>query len=310
MDDLKKIIKIKLQELKSDPDKIFGLIYPYVFILITIVGFLYVFNLNYIARQNVNPPLPDLTSQADLPVIQARSIPPVDITKIGEPTPDLLPKGKKIFTTVCISCHGEGGKGDGPAGSALDPKPQNFTSKTGWKNGPKLSQIFKTLQDGIPGSAMASYEYLIPEEKFGLAHYIRTTFVSNPPKDSPEDLTTLDQLYNLSKGREIPAQIPVSAATKFVINENESQVQNISVILRTVSGSISDPAAQIFDKITNNKFRAIVSLKRSLDWKQNEQLFINTIVNNVRLNGFNRQVFNLSANDWELLYSYFKGVIN
>jgi mono/diheme cytochrome c family protein len=310
MDDLKKIIKIKLQELKSDPDKIFGLIYPYVFILITIVGFLYVFNLNYIARQNVNPPLPDLTSQADLPVIQARSIPPVDITKIGEPTPDLLPKGKKIFTTVCISCHGEGGKGDGPAGSALDPKPQNFTSKTGWKNGPKLSQIFKTLQDGIPGSAMASYEYLIPEEKFGLAHYIRTTFVSNPPKDSPEDLTTLDQLYNLSKGREIPAQIPVSAATKFVINENESQVQNISVILRTVSGSISDPAAQIFDKITNNKFRAIVSLKRSLDWKQNEQLFINTIVNNVNLNGFNRQVFNLSTNDWELLHSYFKGVIN
>jgi mono/diheme cytochrome c family protein len=310
MDDLKKIIKIKLQELKSDPGKIFGLTYPYVFILITIVGFLYVFNLNYIARQNVNPPLPDSTSQSDLPVIQARSIPPVDITKIGEPTPDLLSKGKKIFTTVCISCHGEGGKGDGPAGSALNPKPQNFTSKDGWKNGSKLSQIYKTLQDGIPGSAMASYEYLIPEEKFGLAHYIRTTFISNPPKDSPEDLATLDQLYNLSKGKEIPAQIPVSAATKFVINDNESQVQNISGILRTISGSITDPAVQLFNRITDNKFEAIVSLKRSLDWKQNEQLFINTIVNNVGTNGFNRQVFNLSANDWELLYSYFKGVIN
>jgi mono/diheme cytochrome c family protein len=310
MDDLKKIIKIKLQELKSDPGKIFGLTYPYVFILITIVGFLYVFNLNYIARQNVNPPLPDSTSKADLPVIQARSIPPVDITKIGEPTPDLLSKGKKIFTTVCISCHGEGGKGDGPAGSALNPKPQNFTSKDGWKNGSKLSQIYKTLQDGIPGSAMASYEYLIPEEKFGLAHYIRTTFISNPPKDSPEDLTTLDQLYNLSKGKEIPAQIPVSAATKFVINDNESQVQNISGILRTISGSVTDPAVQLFNRITDNKFKAIVSLKRSLDWKQNEQLFINTIVNNVSINGFNRQVFALSANDWELLHGYCKGVIN
>jgi mono/diheme cytochrome c family protein len=310
MDDLNKIIKNKLQELKSNPGSLFALTYPYVFILITVIGFIYVINMNYIARQNVNPPLPDSTALVDLPVIQAKTIPPVDITKIGEPTPELLAKGKNIFTTVCISCHGEGGKGDGPAGSALNPKPQNFTSKDGWKNGTKVSQIYKTLQDGIPGSGMASYEYLTPEEKFGLAHYIRTTFVNNPPKDSPEDLTTLDQLYNLSKGKEIPAQIPVSAAARFVINENDTRVQNISKILSTIAGNISDPTVQLFDKITDNKFRAIVSLERSLDWKQKEQMFIMVIVNNVNLNGFNRQVFNLSGNDWDLLYSYFKGVIN
>ena len=304
MYDLNKIIKTKLQELKSNPGKIFGLTYPYVFIIITIIGFLYVINLNYVARQHVNPPLPDSTISGDLTVMQAKHIPPIDITKIGEPTPDLLAKGTKIFTTVCISCHGEAGKGDGPAGSALNPKPQNFTSKNGWKNGPKLTQIYKTLQEGIPGSGMASYEYLTPEEKFGLAHYIRTTFVTNPPKDSPENLETLDQLYNLSKGTEIPAQIPVSAAVKFIINENDSRVQNITRILSTIAGDISDPAVQLFDKITDNKFMALVSLERSLDWKLNEQLFINTIVNNVNLNGFNRQVFNLSGNDWDLLHTY------
>src|ERR1035441_9262229 len=304
MYDLNKIIKTKLQELKSNPASIFGLTYPYVFILITIIGFLYVINLNYVARQHVNPPLPDSTISGDLTVMQAKHIPPIDITKIGEPTPDLLAKGTKIFTTVCISCHGEAGKGDGPAGSALNPKPQNFTSKNGWKNGPKLTQIYKTLQEGIPGSGMASYEYLTPEEKFGLAHYIRTTFVTNPPKDSPENLETLDQLYNLSKGTEIPAQIPVSAAVKFIINENDSQVQNITRILSTIAGDISDRAVQLFDKITDNKFMALVSLERSLDWKLNEQLFINTIVNNVNLNGFNRQVFNLSGKDWDLLHTY------
>ena len=310
MYDLNKIIKTKLQELKSNPGSIFGLTYPYAFILITIIGFLYVFNLNYIARQHVNPPLPDSTISADLPVMQAKHIPPVDITKIGEPTPDLLAKGTKIFTTVCISCHGEAGKGDGQAGSALNPRPQNFSSKDGWKNGPKLTQIYKTLQEGIPGSGMASYEYLTPEEKFGLAHYIRTTFVPNPPKDSPENLETVDQLYNLSKGTEIPAQIPVSAAAKFIINENDSRVQNTSGVLRAIAVNISDPAVQLFDRITDNKFKAIVSLERSLDWKQNEQLFINTIVNNVNLNGFNSHVFNLSVNDWDLLHNYFKGVIN
>jgi mono/diheme cytochrome c family protein len=310
MDNLNKIIKTKLQELKSDPGRIFGLTYPYVFILITIIGFLYIINLNYVARQNVNPPLPDTTAQSDLPLMQARIVPSIDITKISVPTPELLNKGKSIFITSCSSCHGEEGKGNGPSAHALNPPPQNFTSRDGWKNGPKLTQIYKTLQDGIPDSFMGSFEFLAVEEKFGVAHYIRTTFFPDPPKDSPEDLSTLDKLYNLSKGIEMPAQIPVSSAAKIIVNENDSLSQNISRILSTIADNISDPAVQLFDKITDNKFRALVSLERSSDWKQNEQLFINTIVNNVNFNGFNRQVFNLSGNDWDLLHSYLKSVIN
>ncbi|MDR3611488.1 MAG: cytochrome c [Ignavibacteriaceae bacterium] len=306
---LNNIIKNKIDKLISEPGKVFGLVYPYMFILVTILGFLYVINLNYISRQNVDPPLPDTTAQSDLPVMQSKTIPPIDITKIREPAPDLIAKGKNIFTTVCSSCHGTEGKGDGPTAASLNPKPRNFTSKEGWKNGSKLSQIYKTLQDGIPGSGMASYEYLTPEEKFGLAHYIRTTFVPNPSQDSPDDLTVLDQLYNLSKGKEIPTQIPVAAAAKFVISENDSTVQVITGIMSTLSGNYSNPAVAIFDKITQNKFQALVSLERSLDWKENEQLFINTIVDNVNQNGFNRQVFNLTDNDWDLIYVYLKNVL-
>jgi mono/diheme cytochrome c family protein len=298
-----------IDKIKSEPGKVFGLVYPYVFILITIVGFLYIINLNYISRQNINPALPDSTKLQDLPILQAKTIPPIDITKIGEPTSDLIAKGKNIFTTVCSSCHGTGGKGDGSASAALNPKPRNFTSKDGWKNGTKLSQIYKTLQDGIPGSGMTSYEYFTPEEKFGLAQYIRTTFVPNPTQDSQDDFTNLDQLYNLSKGKEVPAQIPVSDATKFVINENDSTVQVISGIMRTLSENYGNPAVVIFDKITQNKFKALVSLRRTLEWKINERLFINTIADNVNQNGFNRMVFNLTDNEWDQLYLYLKNVL-
>jgi cytochrome c553 len=36
-------------------------------------------------------------------------------------------KGAETFKTMCASCHGEKGKGDGAAAAALNPKPANFT---------------------------------------------------------------------------------------------------------------------------------------------------------------------------------------
>jgi len=36
-------------------------------------------------------------------------------------------KGKQLFITNCASCHGNGGKGDGPVGKVLQPPPRDFT---------------------------------------------------------------------------------------------------------------------------------------------------------------------------------------
>ncbi len=36
-------------------------------------------------------------------------------------------KGKTTFENTCAACHGPGGKGDGPAAAALDPKPRNLS---------------------------------------------------------------------------------------------------------------------------------------------------------------------------------------
>jgi mono/diheme cytochrome c family protein len=35
--------------------------------------------------------------------------------------------GKSTFEIYCVSCHGEGGQGDGPAAEALNPKPADLT---------------------------------------------------------------------------------------------------------------------------------------------------------------------------------------
>ncbi len=35
--------------------------------------------------------------------------------------------GQKIYGTYCVACHGASGKGDGPAGQVLTPKPRDLT---------------------------------------------------------------------------------------------------------------------------------------------------------------------------------------
>ena len=38
-------------------------------------------------------------------------------------------EGKKLYGQFCASCHGQSGKGDGPAAAALNPKPRDHTNK-------------------------------------------------------------------------------------------------------------------------------------------------------------------------------------
>ncbi len=39
---------------------------------------------------------------------------------------DAAAQGKDQFASLCASCHGDDAKGDGPAASALNPKPANL----------------------------------------------------------------------------------------------------------------------------------------------------------------------------------------
>jgi len=39
-----------------------------------------------------------------------------------------LVRGKQIYDASCASCHGASGKGDGPAGKALNPKPADLAA--------------------------------------------------------------------------------------------------------------------------------------------------------------------------------------
>jgi high-affinity iron transporter len=73
--------------------------------------------------------------------------------------------GETIYNEKgCVTCHGAQGKGDGPVGAALKPKPRNFADAK-WKNGTDLASVVKSIEIGIPGTGMAPYKGVLTDEE-------------------------------------------------------------------------------------------------------------------------------------------------
>jgi mono/diheme cytochrome c family protein len=184
--------EMDFRELSGDPAKLFGLSYVYFLGVLALIGLLYIANLNTAGKNSVAPPPLSADSAAtDIPLASPRAVPPLDVMKAASASGERVARGAELFKANCAACHGDEGRGDGASAALLNPHPRNFHSPDGWKNGPKVSAIYKTLQEGIPSSGMSSFSYLVPEDRFALAHYVRT-FHPAPPADAPGDLAALD----------------------------------------------------------------------------------------------------------------------
>lgn len=90
--------------------------------------------------------------------------------------------GQKIYKQNCALCHGQ--KGDLVGGIATA---RNLVEGQ-WKAGNGLVAHFKVLQNGIPGTQMASFKtQLKPNERWAVLHYIET-LTNNKSQDKPEDV--------------------------------------------------------------------------------------------------------------------------
>jgi mono/diheme cytochrome c family protein len=78
--------------------------------------------------------------------------------------------GKDVYIAQCLECHGDTGKGDGPSGKELSPKPTNLTDPnvTGQTDGALFLKI-KTGRNHMP-----AFETLASEnERWDVINYIR-----------------------------------------------------------------------------------------------------------------------------------------
>jgi copper transport protein len=90
------------------------------------------------------------------------------------PNPESVAAGKVVFTTNCVPCHGVSGKGDGPIGITLNPRPADLTihAVPGVHSD---GQLFEWITNGFPGSVMPAFKKVLSDDdRWNLVNYMRT----------------------------------------------------------------------------------------------------------------------------------------
>ncbi|MBI5469631.1 MAG: c-type cytochrome [Deltaproteobacteria bacterium] len=107
--------------------------------------------------------------------------------------------GKEIYfgKGICFSCHGDTGKGNGPSGAGLDPRPRDFTS-IAWQKVRTDAEIYTVINEGTQFGMMAYGNSLTEEERWDLVNYIRTLGVAEdfPPRVNPGRLPEVKLMKN------------------------------------------------------------------------------------------------------------------
>jgi len=85
-------------------------------------------------------------------------------------TPDFA-LGRKLYAQSCLSCHGVDGDGRGPAAIGLEPPPTAFTDKHR-ADERSVFALEQVIEQGLPGTSMASFAALPPHERWSLALYV------------------------------------------------------------------------------------------------------------------------------------------
>ena len=293
--------EIDFLALHKSPSRLFGWIFPYYAVLFVITGIFFVKTMDSSSFNSVPAVYTDsLEITADVEVKKGGIMPAIDLGIISNPTNAIIENGKKLFKTNCASCHGEDGKGDGVAAAALNPPPRNFHDLEGWKNGVKFSSIYKTLQEGIAGGAMVAYEFIPVEDRIAITHYIQT--FADYPKVDQEEVASLDQTYELSKGINSPGNITIEMASNKISDESAEISSNFEAIVTKINSLEDKKAIQLFNNSVQDKEKAITIFKRDFSNANSSEEFVNRIIAFPTESGFKTSTSLLSEEELSTLF--------
>ncbi len=104
-------------------------------------------------------------------------LPAAPSTGVVNPIPpnvDSIARGKALYEVNCVPCHGVAGKGDGPVGLTLNPRPADLTLHA-IPGVHTDAALYDWITNGFPGSVMLAFsDRLTNDERWHLVNFIRT----------------------------------------------------------------------------------------------------------------------------------------
>ncbi|KMP12313.1 hypothetical protein UR09_01385 [Candidatus Nitromaritima sp. SCGC AAA799-A02] len=92
-----------------------------------------------------------------------------------------LQRGEGYYRRFCLHCHGSGGGGKGGASRYLLPAPRDFQAgvfkfrSTRSHNLPLAADLFRTIKNGLPGTAMPAWGKVLPDDAIlDLVEFVKT----------------------------------------------------------------------------------------------------------------------------------------
>jgi copper transport protein len=90
------------------------------------------------------------------------------------PNRESVEAGQTLFTATCAPCHGESGKGDGPVGVSLNPRPADLTQHA-IPGVHTDAQLYEWITNGFPASRMPAFKSTLSDtDRWNLVNFIRT----------------------------------------------------------------------------------------------------------------------------------------
>ena len=134
---------------------------------------------------------------------------PAEYAGLKNPIPaegESLERGATLYTTNCASCHGDGGMGDGPAGSALNPAPAAVAHTSQMMADDYL--FWRISEGGAPfDTSMPAWKVLDEQARWDIVNYMRALGAGTVKPASGMGGVLYDPTVQAAQHAEILAQV-------------------------------------------------------------------------------------------------------
>jgi mono/diheme cytochrome c family protein len=144
-----------------------------------------------------------------------------------------LKEGSRLYRQYCLQCHGLTGDGRGPTARWLNPHPRDYrpgifkfesVNQSDTKRPPRREDLYRTIHEGVEGTAMQSYNMLSSNEINAIVSYVIHLSIRGEVEEAFFKACELDE-----QGKLVP---PKGGVTLFVKGKRNSGGKVASVIER------------------------------------------------------------------------------